>query len=175
MTEKNKYNFEVVICMSQEYIFEYPGTMENFMAELQGIAPDCYPENKFYYFNNYIIDLTDDKIKFGVERAGHSGGHWFIPEITECDKKVVFKGTIEYIGPEKKDVTDERSVFKKCIETIFSCIAFVVLFPIILITLIYELFNRIKYKRKYPDAGKIKTTEDKLINLMEYHLRCIRK
>ena len=58
-------------------------------------------EEKFYYFNGYIINLICDKIYIGID-GGHSGGYWFIPTITEVNNEIQFSGTIQYIQSNKK-------------------------------------------------------------------------
>ena len=79
--------------MSKSYSFEFSGTKEMFLNQL-----NKYNNNnqRFFYFDDYIIELSDDDIRFGVARGGHSGGYWFVPTITELDGKTIFCGTIEY-------------------------------------------------------------------------------
>ncbi len=91
--------------MSQEYIFEYPGTKQLFLDSLR---KHSYSNSDFFYFNDYIIKIVGDKIHFGIERAGHSGGYWYVPEITEYENKIEFRGKIQYIGP-----VDNRTKFEK--------------------------------------------------------------
>ena len=83
--------------MPDNYSFEFAGTKEEFLKQLNIYPNNSYSDGGFYYFNDYIVKLVDDEIHFGVERAGHSGGQWFIPTITEHDGKITFNGTIKYI------------------------------------------------------------------------------
>lgn len=66
--------------MSKEYVFEFPGTREEFMNVLNQYPND---NGKLYCFDGYIVTLIGDEIRFGVERCGHSGGNWFTPKITD--------------------------------------------------------------------------------------------
>ena len=56
--------------MSKSYSFEFLGTKEMFLNQL-----DKYPNNnqKFFYFDDYIVELSNGDIRFGVARGGDSG------------------------------------------------------------------------------------------------------
>ena len=152
--------------MSKSYLFEYPGTKEMFLSPLIK-----YPNNdqKFFYFDDYIVELSENEIRFGVARGGHSGGYWFIPTITELDGKTTFCGTIQYIDP----YTSDKGI-KKIINKLEEILLFIFLFPIILIFTIYSFFSWVIRKiLKKPDP-KQESKEDKLYNLMENHLNCTR-
>ena len=84
--------------MSQEYRFEFLGTKEAFLNNLDRFSHNSYSNSTFYYFDDYIVKQTDDEIHFGVARGGHSGGYWFIPTITEFDNRIEFCGTIRRVG-----------------------------------------------------------------------------
>lgn len=151
--------------MPKKYVFEFSGTKDMFLDTLRQ-----FPNNdgKFYYFNDYIVKLIDDKIHFGIERCGHSGGNWFISTMTEFDGKIEFAGEIQYVGPQ-----GERSTIEKRIDGVGEFLLFILLLPIMLV---FNLYRFIKwcigkiYKRT---EEKPKTTEDKLYDLMETHLHCI--
>ena len=66
--------------MSKSYSFVFLGTKEMFLNQL-----NKYPNNnqKFFYFDDYIVEISDNEVRFGVARGGHSGGYWFVPTITE--------------------------------------------------------------------------------------------
>ena len=150
--------------MSQEYIFEYQGTKLMFLDSLKK-----YPNNNdtFFYFDNYIVKLIENEIHFGVERAGHSGGYWFIPQITEYENKIEFRGEIQFIGP-----VVNRSKIRKIRDDIFVYLICVLFLPITLLLLIgCWNYNKINNRKK----TKIKTTEDRLFDLLENHLGCTRK
>ena len=57
-----------------------------------------HPNNnqRFFYFDDYIVETSENEIRFGVA-GGHSGGYWFVPTITELDGKTIFNGTIQYV------------------------------------------------------------------------------
>ena len=78
--------------MKKTYTFEFSGSKAQFLNQLKQ-----YPNagRKFYYLNDYIIDLSEEDIRFGVARAGHSGGYWFLPTVTEAEGKTVFRGEIQ--------------------------------------------------------------------------------
>lgn len=152
--------------MSKSYLFEYPGTKEMFLSQLIK-----YPNNdkKFFCFDDYIVELSENEIRFGVARGGHSGGYWFIPTITELDGKTTFCGTIQYIDP----YTSDKGI-KKIINKLEEILLFIFLFPVFLIFKIYSFFSWVIRKiLKKPDP-KQESEEDKLYNLMENHLNCTR-
>lgn len=157
--------------MSKEYMFEFPGTKEDFMTSLNRFSHNAsYSSGKFYYFDDYIVKLVGDEIHFGVARGGHSGGYWFIPTITYLGEKIEFCGKIRYIGP-----NDNRGSFKKTIDSIGDFLLFILILPIALIIwgymfiewLVRKIFNRPKPKGK--------TNEEKLFDLMENYFGCVGK
>ena len=164
--------------MSQEFVFEFSGTKEDFLNKL-GYFPNN--DRQFYYFDNYIVRLIGDEIHFGVERAGHSNGHWFIPTITEHDGKIEFRGSIQYIGSNNNSTPNEvkKSYLKKCVEKTIRFLLYLLLLPFVIIVLLlvkaYELFKWLEEKMLRQPTTKAKTKEDKLIDLMENYLDCVRK
>ena len=91
--------------MAKRYTFEFAGTKEDFLKQL-----DKYGNNnqKVFYIDDYIVDISDDVVSLGVARGGHSGGYWFVPTITEIDGKTTFCGSIEYID----HYTNEKGIKK---------------------------------------------------------------
>ena len=165
--------------MSQEYIFEFHGTKQDLLLKLN-ISPNYTSSNdRRYYFNDYIIELSNDEIHFGIQRAGHSGGYWFVPKTTIKENIIEFRGTIEYIPPDSNSDSIEKSVFKRSFEKIGEFLFYIlVTVPIIVLFLImkvFELFKWIISKILRRPIVKEKTTEEKLFCLMETHLGCIRK
>lgn len=164
--------------MSQEFVFEFSGTKEDFLNKLGYFANN---DRQFYYFDNYIVRLIGDEIHFGVERAGHSNGHWFIPTITEHDGKIEFSGSIQYIGSNNNSTPNEvkKSYLKKCVEKTIRFLLYLLLLPFAIIVLLlvkaYELFKWLEEKMLRQPTTKAKTKEDKLIDLMENYLDCVRK
>ena len=153
--------------MSKKYSFEFLGTKEMFLNQLKKFSDTS---QRFFYFDNYIVELSNDEIRFGIARGGHSGGYWFIPEITEYDNKISFCGTIKYI-----DVYSEEKGIKKVVNSIEEILWWILLFPIILLLKLYVFFWRIAQKIKKRPITKGESVEDKLYNLMENYLNCTRQ
>lgn len=159
--------------MSQEYVFEFSGTKEDFFNKLNSFPNNS---NEFYCFDNYIVKKVNDEMHFGLERAGHSGGHWFVPTITEHKDKIEFKGTIEYIGPKNNPTTSKE---KRFIEKTREILLYILVLPFALIVFSFmKIYNALKWIvkriRRQPIV-KVETTEEKLFYLMENHLGCVRK
>ena len=154
--------------MSKKYIFKYNGSKESFLTILDSFHTN---NSRFYYFDDYIIEVLDDEIRFGVERAGHSGGNWFVSKFTEENNQIEFRGTIQYIGPENSNM---RTKAQKILDKIELFLFTILLFPILAIFFVISKIQWIIRKiRKLPNT-KTKTTEDKLFDLMENRLNCQR-
>ena len=154
--------------MSKKYIFKYNGSKESFLTILNSIHSN---NGRFYYFDDYIVEVLDDEIRFGVERVGHSGGNWFISEFTEENNQIEFRGTIQHIGPENSNT---RTKAQKIWDKIELVLLSILLFPILAIFFVISKIQWIIRKiRKQPNP-KTKTTEDKLFYLMEKRLNCQR-
>ena len=154
--------------MDKEYRFCYKGTKEMFINHCRYGSPDkkisIYPKGNFQ-IENYIISTIDNKLKFGIERAGPSGGYWFIPDIWEFDDRIELVGMIQYIGPE--DTRDSKTKAKyKAIEVLLA----IIFSPVFcLCKVIYFVEWIIGKIRKKP---KPMTREGKLYNLMINNLGC---
>lgn len=131
-----------------------------------------FPDNNngVYYFDDYIIKISENEICFGVARGGHSGGYWFVPTVTESDGKTIFYGQIQYID----SYSNEKGI-RKIVNRIGNFLLFIFLLPIILIFRVYQFFSWIVRKIRKKPKPKIESTEDRLYRLMEIHLNCIRK
>ena len=153
--------------MSKSYSFDFLGTKENFLSQL-----NKYPNNnqKFFYFDDYIVEISDNEVRFGVARGGHSGGYWFVPTITEFDGKTTFCGTIEYVDP----YTNEKGI-KKIVNKIEEVLLWIILIPIIVVVKVYLFFSWLIRKIFKRSKHKEESLEDKLYNLMENDLGCKRK
>ena len=158
--------------MSQEYVFVFPGTKEDFMNSLNRFGHNAsYSSGTFFYFDDYIVKLVGDEIHFGVARGGHSGGYWFVPTITDLGEKMEFRGEIQYIGPS----SENRGTFKKAIDGIGDFLLLILILPIVLIIrgymlvewLVRKIFNRPKPKEK--------TNEERLFDLMVNYFGCVEK
>lgn len=157
--------------MSKEYVFEFPGTKEDFLNSLNRFSHHAsYSGATIYYFDAYIVKLIGGEIHFGVARGGHSGGYWFVPTITDLGDNMEFRGTIQYIGS-----GDKRRAFKKTIDRVGDFLLLVLFLPIALIVRVYlfiewlvrKIFNRPKPKEK--------TNEECLLDLMENYVGCVLK
>ena len=153
--------------MSKSYSFVFSGTKEMFLNQL-----NKYPNNnqKFFYFDDYIVELSNGDIRFGVARGGHSGGYWFVPTIAELYGKTTFCGTIEYNDP----YTSEKGI-KKIVNIIEEALLWIILIPIIIIVKVCLFFSWVVRKILKRTKPKEESLEDKLYNLMENHLNCTRQ
>lgn len=131
-----------------------------------------YPNNnqKFFYFDDYIVEISDSEVRFGVARGGHSGGYWFVPTITEHGGKTAFCGTIEYNDP----YTSEKGI-KKIVNKIEKILLWIILIPIIIIVKVCLFFSWVVRKILKRTKSKEESLEDRLYNLMENHLGCKRQ
>ena len=156
--------------MSKEYTFEFFGTKEEFMRKIVPNGSYTYsPKTKVYYIDAYMISISGDEILFGIQRAGHSGGYWYAPTITESDDRIVFSGKIKYIGPE-----DHRSKPRKAVDKIFD-ICFTVLFSPLMLFLQLLVFVVWLVQKIAKHSDEPLTKEGCLFTLMEKHLCCVRK
>ena len=152
--------------MAKEYIFKYADSKESFLTILDSFHTN---NSRFYSCDDYIIEALDDEIRFGIERAGHSGGNWFISKFTEENDQIEFRGTIQYIGPENSTT---RTKTQKILDKIGLFLLSILLFPVLAIFFVISKIQWIIRKiRKQPNP---KTTEDKLFDLMETRLNCQR-
>lgn len=152
------------------YIFEYPGTKEEFLKALDPFPGQRYDSGNYFYLGEYIVKFVGENVHFGVARGGHSGGYWFIPQITEFDDHIELRGAIEYIGP-RSDLTPIGRLYDK-IEMILLTI---LLSPVVLLVKLYTLIEWVVRKLLNRPKPKEKTEEDGLYDLMEHHFGCIRK
>ena len=157
--------------MAKEYVFEFSGSKETFLNQLDRLArKNNYYNGTFYYLDEYIVKLIDDEIHFGVARGGHSGDYWFVPVITDSGEKVEFRGKIEYIGP-----NGIRSPLRKVIDCIGEFLLIVLFLPVLLIIRLYISIEWLVRKIINRPKPKEKTDEDRLFDLMENYLGCVRK
>ena len=156
--------------MSQEYRFEFLGTKEAFLNNLDRFSHNSYSNSTFYYFDDYIVKQTDDEIHFGVARGGHSGGYWFIPTITEFDNRIEFCGTIRRVG----GGNDPKDIKRVC-NSIGDFMFMILLMPIVLVIKLYTLVEGFIRKIVNRPKPKAKANEERLFDLMENYCGCIGK
>lgn len=152
--------------MSKNYSFEFSGTKEMFLNQL-----NKHPNNnqRFFYFDDYIVETYENEVRFGVA-GGPSGGYWFVPTITELDGKTIFNGTIQYVD----HYSGEKGI-KKHANKIEEILLWIILLPIILIVKLCIFFSWLVQKVFKRTKPKEESLEDKLFNLMENHLNCKRQ
>ena len=153
--------------MLQSSIREFPGTKEMFLMQIKG--PD--DRRRIFYIDDYIVELSENEIRFGVARGGNSGGYWFIPTITYLDDRIEFRGKIQYIGAKDK----KRSTFKKVIDGIEEVLLFVFLLPIVLVIKGYLLVEWLVRKICNRPKPKEKTNKERLFDLMKNYFDCVTK
>jgi hypothetical protein len=157
--------------MAKEYVFIFRGTKTDFLNRISSNKPDTnYWGTKYFYFHDYIVKIVDGVIHFGVERGGHSGGYWYIPIITERDEQIEFCGKIRYMGP-----NDDSGLLTRAVDKIWEFVLVILLLPFILLYKVYELTEWLVRKICKRPRPKLKTTEERLFDLMENHLGCVRK
>ncbi len=165
--------------MSKEYAFEFPGTREDLLKKLN-IFPDKDSSNGgIYYFKHNIVRFVDDEIHFGIERAGHSGGHWFVSKLQEREGKIEFNGTLQYRGPKKDVAPDKKFGIKRVTDKAGEWLLYIVVTPFVVVVYVIvklrDFFKWLTNKTGRRPVVKPKTTEEKLFDLMEIHLGCVRK
>ena len=153
--------------MSEEYCFEFPGTRDAFSKKL-GMYPDN--DRRYFYFDDYIVERAGENYRFGVERAGHSGGYWFSPEITEREDKLVLRGKLRYSDPWSEETGEKEQ--NKLADKLESILLFILLLPLIVIIKVVQWTRRLLHWVARRPLPKVLTTEEHLFDLMENYLGC---
>lgn len=149
--------------MEKEYIFQFSGTKQEFLEEIEASFKNNGYNETYNYGEDYLFEIKGEEFLFGVERAGHSGGMWFISKIYEADNYIELRGYLDYIAA-------DGTVGEKLKDKIQLTLLIIFLLPIVIIAFIVRFIIWIINKlRKNP---KPETTEDKLIHLMEKILNC---
>lgn len=148
--------------MAKHYTFEFDGTKEMFVEQLKQF-PSYF---KSYRLDDYLVELSEDEIRFGVKRGGHSGGDWFVPTITEADGKTIFCGEIRYM---------DAYGIEKGMRKIEEILLWILLSPIVVIVYVFRFLAWIVRKIINKPKPKEETSEDKLFDLMENYLHCTQK
>ena len=157
--------------MAKEYVFAFSGTKEDFLNRLDQRANRpyrSYCKNPYYYFDDYLVEIEDDRIRFGVQKAGHSGGYWFVPTMTESNGITEFRGKIQ--SPESDD---NRKPIIKAIDSIGIYLLLIIVLPIFLVFWLYVLLRKLILKICNRPVPKEKTTEESLYDLMENYFGCV--
>ena len=150
--------------MLKEYIFKYAGSKESFLTILM---PFSNNGRKLYFIDQYMIEVHDDEIRFGVERAGHSGGRWLVSKFTEENNQIEFRGTIQYIRSNDNCTSqdDNRTRCEKVFDTLGTILLYILMVPIAAVVYVISWVIRKILKKPI-------TTEDKLYDLMINRLNC---
>ena len=127
---------------------------------------------KYKGYDDYLIHIGDNnRISIGIERAGHSGGYYYVADIYEENSQTKINGKIVLNPDENGNPIIEEISKKEKIKNTIGIVVITILFGwlILLIYGIFEIYSLFtKDKRK-----KIKLTkEQKLDNLMINYLCC---
>ena len=174
--------------MSKKYTFEFPGTMTEFLHMLDAIP--AYRSNfggkKHCSFDGYIVDIIDGEIRFGVNRAGHSGGYWYVPTVTEYPDRVVFCGEIRYMdaghnssNPPKPKNRSQR-IGDAIFLILFSPFLLIAALFLLIIVLFESLYDFVRWTVckifRLPDKpSNERKHKRKLNDLMQRHLHCVKQ
>jgi len=151
----------------KEYTFVFDGTREALFCKARALQK----ANDASLHTNYLITVKEDEISFGIARAGHSGGYWFVPEITEAEGKILLHGTLRYVGP----LPDEnRTRLQKLKEALKTAFLLLLSLPFLLIFAIGHWIRRFfRWIARKPKLAV--TTEERLYDLMGNYMQCQRK
>lgn len=151
------------------FTYEYPDTKDRFLDALNSQCGKYgTPDGK------YLIKYKENGNFFlGIERAGHSGGNWYVANVTEENGKTCITGKIVYNPDENgQEAKIERSKSEK-IKTILLYILFCI--PIILILLLFSvviLFEKIIHIFRKKPKPTFLSKEEKLDKFMLEYLNC---
>ena len=141
---------------------------------LMGNARSFYPISSMSTASN--AKISESKLlNTGYSATVGSKEYYEHPPVpyvkTLFDNRIVFSGTVQYIDPY---TNENQSAIKKTIDKSWEILLLILTLPLVLLYKLYTIIEfciRKVFKRTKP---KVKTTEDKLYDLMEQHLNCIR-
>lgn len=151
--------------MQMEHIYFFPGTWEELISRLNQYPHSTYSGTKSYILNDYIVEIRDEKIRFGIGRIDHLCGFWFEPVISNPGYGIEFRGMIEYEGK-----ADDRSRLRKAIDRMEEWVLGLFILPFVSIYFLID--GLIRKIRHLPKREKDKTNDEKLQDLMENFLGC---
>lgn len=152
--------------MSKKYCFSFPGAKELFAEKINHYLMN---DKEAFRFQDYLIDISENNFCFGIARGGHSGGYWFVPQVTEQNGNLMISGRIEYSAYRYDETRTEKLLNK--IDEFFL---YVILSPLILIRKAYQLIKKLIYKIRHKPFSREETEEDRLFYLIETILGCTR-
>ena len=146
--------------MKKEYVFRFPGSKDAFLKKLDSV---CESHLGAKHLGDYLIELADNEIRFGIERAGHSGGYWYVSPLQEVDGRLELRGKIRYIEP-----VDDRNKLQKVLDLLLEIVVVVLFWPVAMLAdVVCLIVGKIRRQPSPP------TQEQKLTDLMN-RLGCIR-
>lgn len=142
----------------------------NYFCTKEKFINSCIEANKKYNDKYIIHVVNDNEIRFGVERAGHSGGYWYIATLEENEKNLHIHGEIIYTT-NFNGSPHEYTKKEKIKDKLFEIVIFILLWWLILALYIGRLIYRLYKKIRKQDFKKL-SNEEKLDNLMINLLCC---
>lgn len=139
--------------MKKEYVFRFPGSKDAFLKKLDSVCESYWGAK---HLGDYLIELADNEIRFGIERAGHSGGYWYVSPLQEVDGQLELRGKIRYIGP-----FDDRNKLQKVLDLLLEMLVVVLFWPVAMLADVVCLIVRKIRRQPRPH-----TQEQKLTDLM---------
>ncbi len=154
MSKKNK--------KQKIFSFTFPNTPD----ELKGrIKETVFGEDMLY-------EETEQGFDLGVERGGHSGGHWYCAAVTEGEGHTVVTGEIVYRSLHNDGKYRENSRAERIWENISLALLIVfLLIPILIVFAVVEIIRLVGKLRGKP-VKKTMTTEEKLTYFMIETVGC---
>ena len=112
--------------------FVFNGTLENLKENIRKRAAAFHKDIVIYQYEPTVLQI-------GFLRLGHSGGRFFIANITEESDSVILDGEIKNLNTNMPS-TDTRSLFQKVRDMVFGFVALYV-FLALIPWLIWSIFN----------------------------------
>lgn len=157
------------IRLDLEYIEKLQGIIKYEYFFQKEYLIDKLKNYKYKRNDDYLIQINDNKISIGIERAGHIGGYFYVADIYEENNKTKIEGKI-ILNPDENGNpivnNEEYSKLKIFRDTFIILLLFWWLLLIfLLIATISKLFDKTKNKKEL-------TKEQKLDNFMINYLLC---
>lgn len=125
------------------------------------------PTPKPSALQSYLVRISGERLCFGIERCGHSGGYWFCPTVTETDGRLLLRGKLT-----SGCTPSPNKWYIQMFEALDTVCMALLLAPFFLpVKLCRAIGNGIRRLRGLPPKRE-ETTEDRLCALMETLLGC---
>lgn len=112
--------------------FVFNGTLEDLKAHIRKSAAAFHKDIIIYQYEPTVLQI-------GFLRLGHSGGRFFVANITEESDSVILDGETRNLYTSMPN-TDTRSLFQKVCDTVFGFVVLYVFFALIP-WLIWSIFD----------------------------------